>query len=307
MGDDKASEWVSAMRALDFERAWRINDADMGTRRMPKHTGPRHLQRIWNGEPLHDVRVLVRCYHGLGDTLQYIRFAAALRRLARDVSVWAQPSLMELVAQVTGVDRVLPLHDGTPEVDFDVDIEVMELAHALRVRPADVEACVPYLRVPSVASASLRREMGTLHVGLVWEAGDWDARRSLRPQDLMPLARLDRVKLYALRPESDIGPLPAIDIASHRIETLAANMLVLDAIVAVDTMAAHLAGGLGLPVFTLLQKNCDWRWGKGADSTPWYPTMRLFRQESSDDWRGPVSRLVDAIEARAHGLVRART
>jgi hypothetical protein len=98
-----------------------------------KHTGERHLQRIWLGEDLAGKRVLVRCYHGLGDTIQFIRFAKPLRAVASEVIVWAQPELIPLLRAAEGVDRLIPLHDGTPDVGYDVDIEIMELAHALRV------------------------------------------------------------------------------------------------------------------------------------------------------------------------------
>src|SRR3954463_2783764 len=121
-------EWMAAMRAGDFDRAWVINDSDLARRtaeRTPKHEGPRHLQHIWRGEPLEGARVLVRCYHGLGDTLQFIRFAKPLRPIARDVSFWVQPELLRLAAGARGVDRVLPLNDGMPDVGYDVDIEIM--------------------------------------------------------------------------------------------------------------------------------------------------------------------------------------
>src|SRR5436309_11099702 len=125
------SEWAAAMRANDFARAWAINDRDLARRiaeNALKHEGPRHLQHIWRGEPLEGARVLVRCYHGLGDTLQFIRFAKPLRRVACEVILWVQPELLRLLDDAPGVDRVLPLHDGTPDVDHDVDIEIMELA-----------------------------------------------------------------------------------------------------------------------------------------------------------------------------------
>ena len=129
-------KWAEALRRNDFQSAWRLSDASLAEHRfsgVAKHAGERHLQRIWRGEDLKNRSVLVRCYHGLGDTIQFIRFAKPLREIAREVIVWSQPELLSLVRQVNGVDRVLPLHEGTPDASFDVDIEVMELAHALRV------------------------------------------------------------------------------------------------------------------------------------------------------------------------------
>ena len=145
--------WSAAMRAGDFERAWEISDRVLRRRVASGETcwhWPRHLQFIWSGVPLTGQRVLVRCYHGLGDTIQFIRFAAALREIAREVLVWAQPALLPLVATADGVDRVLPLHDGTPDTEYDVDIEIMELPHALRTTLASLPQRVPYLQPPVI-------------------------------------------------------------------------------------------------------------------------------------------------------------
>src|SRR5437870_5535272 len=115
--------WMAAMRCGDFEAAWKISDAVLKDR-LASQTAcwswPRHLQYIWHGEPLTGKRVLVRCYHGLGDTIQFIRFMGPLRAVARRVVVWAQPSLLDLIATAEGIDEVLALHDGVPEVEHDV-------------------------------------------------------------------------------------------------------------------------------------------------------------------------------------------
>src|SRR5919204_527528 len=105
---------------------------------------PRHEQWVWDGRPLADRTVLVRCYHGLGDTLQFARFLPLLANVARETLVWAQPPLLPLLATLPGVGRLLPLHDGAPGVDYDVDVEIMELAHALRTSADSLPACVPY-------------------------------------------------------------------------------------------------------------------------------------------------------------------
>src|SRR3954471_9653296 len=111
-------QWITAMRALDLDRAWSISDCALRQRlasQYQKHSGPRHLQHIWQGEPLAGKRVLVRCYHGLGDTIQFARYVKPLRRIARSVTVWCQPELQVLLRQLPDM-CVLPLHDGTPDV-----------------------------------------------------------------------------------------------------------------------------------------------------------------------------------------------
>src|ERR671928_6933 len=117
---DLAGLWMAAARAGDFLRAWDIADRALAVRGGATcwHL-PRHEQWVWDGRPLAGRRVLVRCYHGLGDTIQYARF---LPRLSGEVVVWAQPTLLGLLARLPGERELLPLHDGTPETDYDVDL-----------------------------------------------------------------------------------------------------------------------------------------------------------------------------------------
>src|SRR5687768_12263766 len=128
--DNNKDPWTEAMRRGDFAAAWKISDALLPLARTQDHpTVPRHLQNVWNGTPLEGKRVLVRCYHGLGDTIQFIRYAALLKHVAKRVVVWVQPSLIPLLRGVVGVDELLPLHDGVPEVEYEVDVELNELPY----------------------------------------------------------------------------------------------------------------------------------------------------------------------------------
>lgn len=293
---------MSAMRRGDFARAWRINDLGLQSRRddaASKHSGPRHLQRIWRGEALHGQRVLVRCYHGLGDTIQFARFLPALRKVARDVTVWCQPGLVGLIDHAALADRVLPLHDGAADVTFDVDIEVMELAHALRADAALICSSVPYLSAASVALRPGVRQPGVFTVGVVWEAGDWDARRSVPPGLLEVLARVDGVRLVSLQrgpAAATAGRIPARDMSVEDVGTLAATIAALDLVLTVDTMVAHLAGALGAPVWTMLHHDCDWRWPASDRDTIWYPSMRLYHQSRPGDWPSVIDTVRDDLD-----------
>src|SRR4051794_40948305 len=114
--------WMHHMRHGDFSAAWEISDAVLHAHAgVPCHDWPRHFQYVWNGVSLAGQRVLIRCYHGLGDTVQFIRFAPWVKAIAREVIVWAQPELLPLLRTAAGIDRLLPLHDGTPDIDYDVD------------------------------------------------------------------------------------------------------------------------------------------------------------------------------------------
>ena len=293
-----AADWIAAMRAGDFARAWDISDRDLAALRRAgpvKHQGPRHLQRVWRGEPLKGRRVLVRCYHGLGDTLQFARFLAPLRTIAAEVVVWCQPELLSLIAAVEGVDRVLPLHEGTPEIDFDVDIEIMEIPHAIRASREQAEIRRPYL---SVARIEVVPPIGAaLSIGLVWDVGAWDRRRVVPPELLRQIG-CSGAKLYSLqtgcasRAAQEIG---AIDIHTPDVTLLAARLQRLDLCICPDTMVAHLAAGLGRETWIMLHADCDWRWPAAGGRTFWYPTARLFHQAFPGDWSGVLADIRSAI------------
>src|SRR4051794_40051737 len=180
-----AAEWIRCARRGDFEAAWQISDRIRlrnGANRDPAI--PRHFQRVWDGTDLRGRRVLIRCYHGLGDTIQFIRYAPLVASVASEVTVWAQPALLPLLSTVAGIDRLVPLHDGEPDVEYDVDAEVMELPYIFRTTLATVPARVPYVCVESspspLAGPSPR-------VGIVWRAGEWDDRRTIPFEQLDPL------------------------------------------------------------------------------------------------------------------------
>lgn len=298
-----AGNWVEAIRAGDFVRAWEISDRDLlEIAHPPKHTGPRHLQRIWRGEPLTDRHVLVRCSHGLGDTIQFLRFMPPLGEIARSVTVWCQPELLPLVARTAGVDRAIPLHDGAPEVEFDVDIEIMEIPHAVRAGREQVEMRAPYLMLPEVGVAvpPLDSERG-LAVGLVWEVGNWDKRRAVPIRLLRQLADAE-VKLYSLQrgaAPDELSEIGAKDVSTPDIAALGHLIPQLDLVICVDTMVAHLSGALGCEAWVLLHADCDWRWPSSGSSTFWYPSLRLFHQTIPDDWEGVMSEVCAALRARA--------
>lgn len=282
------------MRRGEWAQAWAISDALLPARaRTPCSQWPRHLQYVWTGAPLHGKRVLVRCYHGLGDTLQFIRYAPLLKAVATEVIVWAQPKLLPLLRGVAGIDRLLPLHDGAPEVAFDADVELMELPHIFRTTPGTVPADIPYLLAEPMALAGGH---GQRRIGLVWKAGDWNDARSIPFELLAPFAQLGGDNsVYILQPDAaaagwdgTFGEHPGeFDVPDY-----ARALKALDLLVTIDSMPAHLAGALGVPTWTLLHHDPDWRWMQGRSDTPWYPGMRLFRQRTPGDWSAVIDEVI---------------
>jgi hypothetical protein len=305
--------WLDAMRAGRFESAWRAADRVLESRAsedFDRAGVPFHLRAVWNGEPLAGRHVLVRCYHGLGDALQFARYVPRLATIARSVSVQAEGRLLGVLGSLRGVRELAELPPAR-DPPHEVAIEAMELPHAFRTTLASVPRDVPYLRADPARVAAARAELARERrprVGIVATAGRWDPERSLSAGALALLAGIREVAWYDLAPEPErgAGPRGIRRFAESRrdddpLATTAARIVALDLVITVDTMVAHLAGALAAPTWTLLRERCDWRWMTGRGDSPWYPTMRLHRQRRDGDWSAPVERV--AAELR---LVRTR-
>ena len=291
--DDLNSSWLHAMRGGDFTTAWKISDALLSTKKQQTNL-PRWVQSVWDGTSVVGKRVLVRCYHGLGDTIQFIRYVPLLKAIAAEVMVWVQPSLIPLLQSVRGIDRLLPLHDGSPEIEYDVDLELNELPYLFRTTLATVPANVPYI---FVEPASLSRN-GLLRVGVIWQSGDWDNRRSIPFSEVKRLASVPGIEWHILQRDAARagwdGSLGSISGGDNPLDD-ASLMRALDLVISVDTMTAHLAGALGVNTWTLLPCESDWRWMLDRDDSPWYPTMRLFRQREQGEWSAVVDEVIDRM------------
>jgi hypothetical protein len=290
---DLTAQWMEHMRRGEFDQAWRNSDILLGRHLAapPAATDvPRHQQVIWNGASLQGKRVLVRCYHGLGDTIQFIRYIPLLKAIAAHVTVWAQPSLITLLSTAEEIDRMISLHDGTPDCDYEADVEVMELPYVFRTTVETIPARVPYFHLDASTLEDCR-----MKVGLVWRGGDWDPRRDVPFDLLTQLAEIQEISFYALQQETSAFEhherFKMILPAGADALTTARLMRALDLVISIDSMPAHLAGALGLRTWTLLQKDADWRWMSDRRDSPWYPTMRLFRQQQAGDWEPVVAQV----------------
>ena len=276
----------------DYRGAWLISDRVLELRSAEYEQGlPQHRRSVWNGQPLDGKRVLVRCHHGLGDTIQFVRYLPMLERFASKVIFCPQPALAELFSQDPSICRFM--HFGPDVPDHDADVEIMELAHVFRTTLDTIPAGVPYISSPAVEPSDEH-----FSVGLVWKAGNWDDRRSIHFDELEPLSRVPDAALFSLQldPESAgwrEGGIKPLDAGS--LTKTAAIIRSLDLIVTVDTMAAHLAGALGKAVWLLLPHDADWRWMRGREDSEWYPTMRLFRQQRPGEWGWVISSVADEL------------
>ena len=271
--------WWAAMTSGDFPSAWRANDVVLAAR-SPQHRDdpaqPYHLRWVWDGTPVDGATVLVRCYHGLGDTLQFARYLPALRRRAAHVTVEIQPELIPLVALIGGADRLVPFDPAAPRPAGPCDLEIMELSHALRLAPRPI----PYLPVPRPASTRPPR------IGLCWQAhlGGWRPERSMSASLAAELL-IDGIAWQSLQKGAD---LPSMTPCPSELSETAHVIAGLDLVITVDTMVAHLAGAIGTPVWLLLDTQPDWRWAEPQRGSWWYPSVRKYRQERAGDWGPPL-------------------
>jgi hypothetical protein len=284
--------WECYMLLGRFEEAW-IESDRIATR------GYRDPNRFWNGEPFAGKRVIIRSLHGFGDAIQFIRFAPAIRRTAAHITVECHREILGIIANADGVDRAVTW--GEAEGTWNVQVEMNELPRIFRVNIETIPRGIPYIRVPqeAVESSPLNGgKNGRPRVGVVWGSGPFNAARSIPLEQLLkPFENLDW-EVYRLQHGSACAEASAssFQIACAREQdgnllNTAADMMHLDLIVTVDTVTAHLAGALGRPVWTLLPFEADWRWMLDRADSPWYPTMRLFRQLHAGDWSAPLRQI----------------
>ena len=276
------ADWDAAMRRGDYHLAWDLSDA---VRRTNDPAGrddpalPYHRRWVWDGRRFDGRHVLVRCYHGFGDTLQFLRYLPALRHRAASVTVEIQPELLPLAAGMADVDRFVAFDPAHPLPPAECDLEIMELAAALRIEPWALPP--PYL--PAAHMPGPERL-----VGLCWQAGGWDPERTVPSALFAPLADWPCVTLCP-GPTTLAVRNPAGCPAT--IAETAALVASLQLVITVDTMVAHLAGALGVPTWLLLKHQADWRWMAERSDSPWYPSLRLYRQAAPGGWAGVMARV----------------
>jgi ADP-heptose:LPS heptosyltransferase len=264
----------------------------------------------WDGRPLPGQTLLVLAEQGYGDTLQFGRYLAWAKQRCDRVVMWCgQPPLRRLLPLLPGLDQV---YEGdNVAIQYHAHVHLLSLPGLADTTVDNVPAPIPYLRSLAPAPPLPDRQPDRLAVGIVWSSGYRSASllaavHRQKSADLTELAialNLPQVQLYSLqvdRSEADaarLAELGIIDLAPqiHDFADTAAWLDQLDLLITVDTAICHLAGAMGKPVWTLLYFAADWRWLLDREDTPWYPTMRLFRQTTAGDWSGPLARVRSAL------------
>lgn len=320
-----ASRWHLSFLLLlhgRLDEGWR--EYEWRWRAFPERVRPLPGRR-WAGEDPRGLTLLLRREQGLGDLVQFVRFAADLRARGARVLVEGPASLRRLLGTAPGVDGWVT--EGEPPPPFDRHAPLMSVPGLLGIdRVGRIPAPVPYLRAEPERVAAWSARLGLhpgggpgLRVGLVWR-GSAVGGRSVPAAALAPLGRVPGVRWIALHKAEEAAgdPLPAelaaespgpgFDAGPDAFPDTAALAVLLDLVVSVDTAAAHVAGALGVPVWLMLGRPPDWRWFlERPDDSPWYPGHRLFRQTVPGDWAPVVARVADALAALAARRQAARS
>lgn len=272
-------EW----RKKQPESAWRF----------PKRPRPEWLGK----DDLSGKTLLLRAEQGFGDVFQFVRYGALAQARGARVIMAVQPELKHLLQNgLRGTDSVIGLDEPEPEHDFQTAI--MSLALAFGTEVENVPTDVPYIKAEESLIADWRGKLGTqgFKIGLSWQGSAYSGGRSFPLAALAEIAKLPGIRLISLQkgagseqlhqmpPDMCVEKLGPTYDAGDFAET-AAVIATLDLVITCDTAIAHLAGALGRPTWVALKHAADWRWLIGRDDSPWYPTMRLFRQPAAGDWQ----------------------
>jgi tetratricopeptide (TPR) repeat protein len=309
-------EWAEARwnRSLtyllkgDFVRGWAEFDCRNQIEPPSSRTFP---GQRWNGEDIRGKTIVLNYEMGLGDSIHFLRYVPLVAQRAGRVILEIQEPLRELCESVVGVDRVVSIQRGDPFDEYDCHCSLMRLPQLYRSDLATMPASVPYLRPSEARRRKWLDRLGprdsALRIGLVWAGSPLhqnDRQRSIPLSHLASLAAGPDIQFVSLQrgPASAQAAHPPTGMrltdVSTDLENLADTAAVielLDLVISVDTSVAHLAGALGKPIWILLAYVPDWRWLLEREDTPWYPTMRLFRQRKLGDWSDPIARLTRAL------------
>jgi tetratricopeptide (TPR) repeat protein len=285
----------------DFERGWEGFEEQVRHR---NRNAPWRPRQLWMGEPLEGRTILLHPDQGLGDTIQFIRYAPMLQARGARVVVACQEPLVRLAETCPGIDRVITQGDPLPE--FDIHSTLTRVMCLITRSVEAIPAPIPYFRADPVRVGRWRDRLAAwpgFKVGIAWQGNPKHSRdrdRSFPLARFEELAGIEGVRLISLQRGAGaeqlrelggrfpvIDPGEEVDPGMTMMEDTPAIMMGLDLVIAPDTAVAHLAGALGVPIWLALPMGPDWRWMLDRDDSPWYPTARLFRQTELGRW-GPV-------------------
>lgn len=297
---------IAYLLAGNYLAGWREYEWGIAAR---QRTFPAFSQPRWQGEELAGRAILLCGEQGFGDTIQFSRYAGVLARQGARVILACQKELVGLSSRCAGVDQVLALDDLANEaVQFAYWTPLLSVPTILGTTLENIPQHVPYITAEPAKADYWREKLAGpgLKIGIVWAGRPThqdDRKRSCALSMFAPLLGLQGALFFSLQKGSacsELREMPEVSDLSpvlHDFTDTAAVIANLDLVISVDTAVAHLAGALGKPVWVLLPYAPDWRWLLSREDSPWYPSARLFRQETAGNWEGVLLRVCDQLRA----------
>ncbi len=313
----EASKPAGAARSCAYSREiWQEAGKIMKSRwALPDWAAPAFQGPRWDGSPLNGKTIVAFHEQGFGDTIQFARYLPMVKQRGGTVYLACQQALEGLMIGMRGVDGIIRVGATVPPFDFQIPLA--SLPGIFQTTINNIPCEVPYLQADPEKVAYWKQELKPqkgFKVGIVWQGNakvNGDQLRSIPLRFFEAFARIKGLKLVSLQKGPGTEQLASSSISSSilnlndRLETFSdtsAAMMNLDLIVTSDTSIAHLAGALSVPVWTALQFVPDWRWFLGRADSPWYPTMRLFRQKRFGDWSEVFGRIATELSIIAGSL-----
>lgn len=273
------------------------------------------LTKQWDGWNLNGKRILIRAEQGLGDTLQFIRYAQLLKKQGAFVIAEIQKVLIPLFSACDYLDELVPVGSKLPYFDYQIPLMTLPLIFktTLETIPAYIEYLYPDPTLVSFWKKQLAHDPN-FKIGICWYGDSAHGQHKFMPLHYFSqLASLDNVSLYSLQKMNGLEQLEKLpnkhcicqfdtdfDQSHGPFMDTAATMKNLDLVITVDTSIAHLAGALGIPVWIVLPFPAEWRWLTNRNDSPWYPTMRLFRQQNYEDWEPVIKKIITELPDYIH-------
>jgi len=296
----------------DFEQGFELYESRW--KRLPDTRN--FSTRLWDGSDLTGKTILLRAEYGFGDTIEFIRYAAELKKMGSPrIILEAQAPLISLLSRCPYLDQVIALGSELPAFDFQVPL--MSLPAMCKTSLATIPATVPYLKTEQALEHHWAQKFAhdtNFKIGICWQSGPYYdsftsplSKKNMQLEHFFPLTKIPGVSVYSLQKMSKhLNSLPHgilihelgddVDESNGRFMDTAAVMKQLQLIITVDTATAHLAGALGVPVWVTLPLVPDWRWMQERSDSPWYPSMRLFRQHKAGDWESVIEQILAALQ-----------
>jgi len=264
------------------------------------------LARIWDGSDLQNKKIIMLAEQGLGDVMQFIRFGQELKKCGAYVIAEVHKPLLHILARCPFIDELIPV--GTPFPPHDYKIPYLCIPRICQTQVKTIPTNIPYIFADTRLVTHWKKQFDhkTINIGICWHGDPAHGSGKFMPlKYFVQLAQIPRVKLYSLQRINGLDQITqdapitlfdeSFDTKHGSFMDTAAVMKCLDVIITVDTSVAHLAGALGVPVWVVLPFPAEWRWLQNRSDSPWYPTMRLFRQQKVGEWQPIIDEIKKAV------------